>query len=272
LGESLVLVIRGDLLKRYPNAVIYAVDASQGEGSVLFSVGPEYAVSLGAGELPEAFRGQFESHGIILSHDLPLETQVEGSKWRIRENDSGRTYIVNRQGEALDVSEAMLVPQLPEFGHPSGAPDTPIFGGSLGADLVFMGFPFSEEDARSSLDEDGTYTNTGKFFVLEERVTETRFGLDSADISLVPLGDPPQGESPEDDQPDFEIEDWDDLHWGYFQLAESDHAGKYLDVSESTIAGPDDELWDENTGAALRAEITLQKPARLVIHADQMMP
>jgi hypothetical protein len=184
MGESLVLVMRGDLLKRYPSTVIYSVGA------------------------------------------------------RPEEKDGELT--------------GMLVPLLPEFGESSSdeEPTYPIFRGSLGADLIFLGFPFSEEDAKSSKDEAGEYMNTGKFFVLEERVAETRFGLDSADTP----------ESPQ--------EGWNNLDWGHFQLVE----GEYLDESDTCVQGPDSEVWDGDTSAALRARITLQKPARLIIHADQMIP
>jgi len=69
----------------------------------MFSVGLGYQGHLEAGELSKAFRQEFESNGITLSHDLTIETQVEHDKWRIKENDSGRTYIVRRQDEALNV-------------------------------------------------------------------------------------------------------------------------------------------------------------------------
>lgn len=75
-------------------------------GRFLFSVGLEYQEDLEAEELSEerseAFWREFESHGITLFHDLTIE-QVEPGKWRIKENDSGRTHIVSRQDEALNV-------------------------------------------------------------------------------------------------------------------------------------------------------------------------
>jgi len=151
------------------------------------------------------------------------------------------------------------MPNLPEFKNDTNCkPVFPIFRGSLGADLVFMGFPFDKDSARSKkkTDED-KFTQTGKFFVLEERVSEARFGLDSAES---------------DEKPDASI-DWDNLNWGHFKLAKPEPVenARFLD-SAISISGCDGETWDESTDAALRGRITLQKPARLAVHADQMLP
>lgn len=138
----------------------------------------------------------------------------------------------------------------PDPGH--SAPIYPIFRGFLGADLVFLGFPFSDTDAKSSP------SSTGKFFIFEERITEARFGLDKAD-----------SDEPEQDKPI----PWDELSWGHFQLADATAA--YLDSFTGTIKGLDGEEleeWNTNTSAVLRARITLQKPVRLAMHADQMIP
>jgi hypothetical protein len=180
-GENnLVLLIRGDLLTRYPNAVIYTVDAKR--------VGDE------------------------------------------------------------------LVPLLAEYGDAEKV-QFPTFRGSLGSDLVFLGFPFAE--ARSSA------TSPGKFFVIEERVAEARFGLDVAPSS----GGVGQGT-------EIHLDRWDQLSWEHVSLAGPEHAGAYLDMFDGTISctgeGPD--TWDETTSSAERARITLQKPVRIVIHADQLIP
>ena len=69
----------------------------------LFSVELQYQGDLEAGELSLDFRGGFESDDITLSDDLTIETQVAGSKWRIKDNDTGAMYIVGREGEALNI-------------------------------------------------------------------------------------------------------------------------------------------------------------------------
>lgn len=176
-GDFLVLLVRGDLLKRYPDALVYAIDAGEGP--------------------------------------------------------SGK-----------------LLPKLEEYDLPKAEPITPSFSGSLGDDLVFFGFSFQEKDARSS--KTGG-TGDGKFFVFEERLGEPRFGLDEGD------GSPP-------------LDSWSDLQWGHVGLGNT--AAGHLDEAED-VAGPQaavGESWNATTDAALRARITLQKPARLCIHADQLLP
>ncbi len=186
--EPLVLVIRGDLFQRYPNAVVYAVDAQPGAS----------------------------------------------------------------------------LPDMPEFGGQSvGSGQYPLFRGSLGADLVFLGFSFSESQARS------VSGVGGKFFVIEERVSEARFGLDVADVSVPTKFNP------------ITVEGWSNLNWGHFQLAEISKSGQYLDASPMTIRldaslNPSRnqflEVWDQASSSALLARISSQRPARLVLHADQMLP
>ena len=197
--ERTVLLIRGDLLNRYPNAVVYAVEAREGLD---------------------------ENGDSIILPDLP-------------------EFITS-----AEVEEESLVPSMPV--DETTDPILPLFRGSLGADLVFWGFPFSPAEAVSSSE------SPGKFFVLEERVTETRFGLDLS------------GE--ENSSPDGSgvvIEEWENLAWENLGLA--DQHGKYVDDSEITLTTEDGENWD-NTSAAKRARITMQNPARIVIHADQMIP
>jgi hypothetical protein len=92
----------------------------------------------------------------------------------------------------------------------------------------------------------------GKYFVIEELVTEPRLGLDVP--SDVPLGT------------------WDNLSWGHFGLAES--IGQYLDDGnlDQSPAHRDGLTWSDNASSATRAAITLQKPVRIAIHARRMLP
>jgi hypothetical protein len=184
-GENLVLVIRGDLLRRYPNALIYAVDAVPGP-----------------------------------------------------------------QGEP--------VPALAEYVTPSGPRIFPTFRATLPPDLTFFGFPFDETAACGNGDD------LGKYFILEQRVTEPRFGLDV----------PTTAQSQTDD--DGSLAPWDDLSWSHFDLGQDDDVGKYLD--EAPASAPvfsfthDGKSWKESTSSATRASITLQKPVRSALHARQLIP
>ena len=184
--ESIVLVVRGDLLKRYPNALIYAIN-----------------------------------------------------------------------GKPKDGNNGEIVPGLSEYLDPGVSPALrifPIFKAALPPDLTFFGFPFPDA--------------SGKYFVLEEQVSEPRFGLDIEGEEIVP-------------------EKWDDLAWSHLGLKDS--YGSYIDDSEilelelDDIDGneiPDlehtedanDLEWNENSSSAMKANITMQKPVRIAIHADEMLP
>ena len=179
-GNELVLVIRGDLLRRFPDALIYAIKA------------------------------------------------------------------VKRCEES--------VPGLPEFVGPDEQQERifPVFGAALPPDLTFLGFPFAADVARGNEQDPGVY------FVLEERVGRTRFGLDDGVPEL--------------------FETWDDLSWSHFGLQEA--VGKYLDSGTITNQPPlnDSRVWNDNDGSgmpqsssATRAWITFQKPARVAVHARQML-
>ncbi len=179
--ENLVLLIRGDLLRKYPNTVIYVAEAR---------VSPKDVTKL----VP------------ALSEYFP-------------EDDT-----------------------LPQ-------PLFPVFSAQLPPDLTFLGFDFDKDKAIGK-----TGTTHGYFFVLEERISETRFGLDVADASDLPL----PGK-------------WPDLSWGHFTNVS---LGGYLDNQqlkdkEGNDIELDDKTWNKSSGAI--AAITLQRPVRVAVHASQML-
>lgn len=73
-GEQLVLLIRGELLRRYPNSVIYAVAAVREGGRLKLSSDPEH-------ELPPLFRGTLEPDVTFLGFDLRKEKAVADPGW-----------------------------------------------------------------------------------------------------------------------------------------------------------------------------------------------
>jgi hypothetical protein len=73
-GENLVLLIRGELLRRYPNSVIYAVAAVLKDGRLDLSPEPE-------NELPPLFRGTLKPDVTFLGFDLKLEDAVANPGW-----------------------------------------------------------------------------------------------------------------------------------------------------------------------------------------------
>lgn len=193
--DMLILVVRGDLLKRYPGALIYAIDAVHNNG-------------------------------------------VDGD----------------------------LVPALPEYIKPDAngmsvediigisVRQFPVFKATLPTDLTFFGFAFEKQDALSG------GRGNGKAFVIEERVTDARFGLDMP-------SDPP-----------VDLQTWNDLSWSHVGFGVSpgtQNFGMYLDYSWRNGVVPItqvDQPWNQNTSAAKTARITCQKPVRIAVHANQMIP
>jgi hypothetical protein len=139
-----------------------------------------------------------------------------------------------------------------------GRVELPAFAGVLGRSAFFYGFALSEAEARGSTRPD---SHPGFFLVLEQRPGAPRFGLDAARPQL--RGRAPAG--------------WSDLSWAH--LAREDQPlPDFVDVSGPDWlieagalpgnGGPD--AWGED--AAAMARITLQRPVRLLVHADAMLP
>lgn len=141
---------------------------------------------------------------------------------------------------------------------------TPIFEGTLKPDVTFLGFEISTDDAKGSIipaDE-----KPGWFFVIEERVSEARFGMDTL------LGD----------DPDDTITDWNDLSWDFirskgFVVRPDPDTGVGTGIVDLEAAAADTVTpnlhsirWASD--AASMAWITMQKPFRVAVHSDDMIP
>ncbi|HEX5085386.1 MAG TPA: hypothetical protein VFY40_25395 [Blastocatellia bacterium] len=73
-GENLVLLIRGELLRRYPNSVIYAVKAVEENGQIDLSTDPQH-------EKHPLFRGTLKPDVTFLGFDLTPENAVAEPGW-----------------------------------------------------------------------------------------------------------------------------------------------------------------------------------------------
>jgi hypothetical protein len=133
----------------------------------------------------------------------------------------------------------------------------PLFSGRLAPGVHFYGFELPERQARGSTDEsDG---DAGYFFVLEEQPWASRFGLDQPDQRR---GEPPR--------------QWSSLSWANL-APEEGPIPTFVDVDgpewlvglELSGNGGRDEWGDD---AAAMARITLQRPVRMLVHADAMLP
>jgi hypothetical protein len=119
-------------------------------------------------------------------------------------------------------------------------PDTriyPDFRGNIGQDLTFFGFTINGDPFGSPTPAD---QKPGWYFVIEEHITEPRFGLEPA---------PPQTQSGL----------WDDFSW-----PEAPKKGAFLDAT--TNGGTRENVaWKED--AASMAYILLREPVRVAMHA-----
>jgi hypothetical protein len=134
----------------------------------------------------------------------------------------------------------------------------PVFSGQLQRDAHFYGFALTQQAARGSTVEP---QHPGWFFVLEERPRAPRFGLDAPRPQF-------RGIAPTR---------WPDLSWAHLVEAEA-ALPSFVDVSgpqwmldagaQRGNGGPD--TWGEDSAAMAR--ITLQRPIRMLTHADSMLP
>lgn len=196
--SNLVLLIRGDLLKRYPNAIIYAVEA-------------EWDLTDG---LP--------------NYTLPRKPKTDGEIY-------------------------------------------PIFNAKIEPDITFIGFEITEEQAKGA-DPAATQTaledfisgggaaadfpvaDAGYFFVLKERVGETRFGIDVA---------------PE--VPPATYPTWADLTWGEITSTERIELGALSASPLSNDIEGNPINWSTTMNAAEMAMILYQNPVKVSVHAREML-
>jgi hypothetical protein len=202
-AEHVVLVIRGDLLKRYPNTIVYAQDA-------VWSTDPKHA------------------------NELALYDE-DGTKVLANVLDSKIHY--------------------------------PMFVAPVAPDLTFIGFDASLDMVRGDINLDETpeakakiaADKLGWFFVLQEVVGETRFGLDEH---------PPK--------PGMESNVmWDNLSWEDVAIP----AGKQVISLAAPFAhtptgsNPENLQWSPGKGATAAdvAAILRQKPVLVGVHGRQML-
>lgn len=174
--DRAVVLVRGDVLKRYPNTLVYAIATGENDKPML----AEYQ---------------------------PSDTPLPERKW-------------------------------------------PIFSGSLAPDLTFLGFDITPRDMCK-----GNENHKGYFIVLEERLSEPRFGFDLQN----------EGEElPELDGTTW----WYDMTWSH--LTPTVNLGDYIDGRSFPTASTHLPSWGGSS--AIMANIALQRPVRMAVHASKMLP
>jgi len=257
--DRVVLLLKGDLLRAYPNTRIYAVKAVKEDTD-----------------------------------------DGDGTDWdRV-------PLLPSLRAQAIEDDDVLRSYTAAELRNPNWDPRTPIFSGRTDPDITFLGFDLATDEAvGETIDESGDPDDLGWFFVLEERVGETRFGLDTAgraDYGDVPGGIETGGEgNRETNELSVEAAEsgaeagWNALSWGHLATdSETLDEKRYVRVADDEPAGGDDDPWAVRVGAewnadtseqwtnddaaewgtnsAHMARITWQLPVRICLHADDVLP
>jgi hypothetical protein len=145
-----------------------------------------------------------------------------------------------------------------------GEVKSPLFAARLSPDITVYGFDLNLDQARGSTNPSAP---PGYFFVLEQQSGSPRFGLDVA--------------TPK--RPENAPKSWTDLSWSHLS-AKGDPLPAFIDVtgpvwlatagalpSNSDAKGSQGkDAWGDD--AAAMARITFQRPVRMLVHADSMLP
>jgi hypothetical protein len=216
-GSDVVLILRGELLRRYPTTTIYAAKAvpdSDGDERVP-------AVSTASATAPDP-----------TSDDLKF----------------------------------------------------PQYRGEIDPDITFLGFDLTAEEAlhdpyHMAGRQPDDHSDEGWFVVIEEAPGEPRLGLDvnQGDIGSVPNGittDSNGGGS------NGQESGWSALSWGHMVESDGEDPLSELSYINTAEAVPGKDEWSSTASGAPEwgkngaqmAAITWQKPVRIAIHADDMLP
>lgn len=266
-GNRVVLIVRGDLLRAYPDTRIYAAKAVKEDKS-----------------------GSDESSPTWDRVPLLEQKRQEALENREKVDDSDKYTILPHYETS----------QLRQW-----EPREYIFRGNIEPDVTFFGFEITAAEAAGNATTEAEGEELGWFFVLEEPVGETRFGLDvpsSEDYGSIPYGVRDGSGSVrrkmDSDAYNGDAEKgWDGLSWGHLVDSESalkakDHIRvkgdrpaqgsqpwavvEGTDWTQSDVGGTnkwqteDESQWGRNS--AHMAHITWQQPVRVCIHADDILP
>jgi len=121
----------------------------------------------------------------------------------------------------------------------------PIFWGTIEPDIAFFGFEIPPNDVKGELDKTDDDMKAGWFFLIQQQVSEPKFGLDvrSSDGFIK------------------EIETWNDVSWDHVILSESG----YINLNEP-IEGIE---WVSHAGDVARC--FFQLPVRVAVHGSEMV-
>jgi hypothetical protein len=280
--EELVLVIRGELLKKYPTAVIYATRArwqmkveKDALPLILVPLTQNIVTALDNGDPSRALMPEFAQRGITLSSKYVIEVQNAGMNWVVL--DFNDTFIIKKEDGALKVFEGIIDSsqerrpvQLFDDENNALLKDKikmPLYRAKVDPDIYFLGFDLNVTEARGGTG-DTPDDDPGWFFVIKERPGEPHFGLDIDKAQ--------------------KIQTWNDLSWkdilpngGPGAFIRIDNTITALKVTEPVDPADsekrpqwldDQKIVLDPLNAATMAYILFQAPVMVAVHAAEMLP
>ncbi|WP_227376835.1 hypothetical protein [Haladaptatus halobius] len=211
-----VLLIRGEVLRRYPDTTVYAVKAVEDDGDRVPAL-PNTHVSRRSGLTDDdrlaAARMMDHDHlrGPWIPPSRPIEPEphppIDPHPEPPDQGDSRPPFDPTPPNVPEPTPPGDGEPQPPDVTEPIGPPETPapqpdvkypVFRGTIEPDITFLGFDLSVAEAVAGPYHKGgpqegvshATEDEGWFFVLEEAPGETRFGLDEdqGDVGDRPYG------------------------------------------------------------------------------------
>ncbi|HRI60874.1 MAG TPA: hypothetical protein PK228_14145, partial [Saprospiraceae bacterium] len=195
------------------------------------------AVDLNDIELMHTWNGKLGSHLPPNGHAPGLVLVFRGDLFRKFPN-----MIIFAQQAIVDpVTQKKIL----DTSGQAGTIKFPILKGKIPADITIVGFDLTPEQATAG---------AGWFFVFQERLGETRFGLDA------------------NQNPPDQMDTWDDLDWAYIDNNTSldVYPPDKLLATSPTPTPPNNIIWGKD--AAHVAYTLYQSPVLLGFHASDFMP
>lgn len=197
--SDLVMVLRGEVLRRFPDTWIYLI--------------------------PARWEESVDGEGNPVSYRRPVQFDLPNG------------------------DSSMVSPEINSNGQPNLI-KLASFQGYVDPDITLLGFDITVAEVKGN--PDPAANAPGYFVVLQEPPMSIRFGLDSSDEAPAALAS------------------WDDLTWEHLDLSTSPYISTATAPSHVPAAGQGVAIWGENS--AHMADILYQRPLRMAIHADDLLP
>jgi len=151
--------------------------------------------------------------------------------------------------EINDGEQVIVKPGLEEYAGTPSEYFYPIFTAEVATDIILLGFNITLSDVKEN----------EWFFVIQERPFETRFGLDAPNS--------------------ITLESCDDIAWDHFDFdgdgapdSYEEQVDKYLNGLNPIEFESQDAFTEWSANAASLASCALQKPVRIVVSSNKMIP